>query len=342
MMKFVEKKAEVEVVPSKVCGVPRYINHATDLGVHPGFDADGQFVVANMVGEDGREFGFMLHMMVVNPEKDPAIYPAMLSIISFTDITRRQYLQREDVFPAEKMSYSEEGLALKTPISSLTGDAEKIELVADLPQGRGRLEVTLECVGPPLYNCALGAFPFLNDEVVAHQFALPHLRAAGTLRMDGAVTRISGDGWLDRQWGDGGPDFFNRTFKWKWMNLNLDNGIKISVWDVSTHGKNENAWATVLFPTGAHAVVEVLPLSKGESEFWTSPVTGQRYPTKYVVEIPSLDGMFHVAVREGLIEQEVVSPAGEDKYEAACTFSGRFMGNEVKGYNYVELVGSFK
>jgi hypothetical protein len=43
-----------------------------------------------------------------------------------------------------------------------------------------------------------------------------------------------------------------------------------------------------------------------------------------------------------LQQQEIVSPSGDDKYEANCTFSGQFMGELVSGFNYVELVGNFR
>jgi hypothetical protein len=59
------------------------------------------------------------------------------------------------------------------------------------------------------------------------------------------------------------------------------------------------------------------------------------------VKIPNLDAEFTVQVYEGLQEQEVVSPSGDDKYEAAATFNGKFMGKSVSGFNYIELVGNF-
>jgi len=341
-MKWVESESKITVVPKSVHGVPAYINHESDFGVHLGWQSDGQFVAANMKADDGREFGFMLHMMCVNPEKDPNAYPAMLNIISITDFTNRKYMVKEDVFMADQISYAPDKLDMKTPVSFMRGDKDKVHCATDLPDGRGRIDVVLDRCGHILDNCALGAFPFLNDEVIAYQFSVPTMKATGTLTLDGKTAKISGDAWLDRQWGNGSSDFAQRTFKWKWMNLNLDNGYRISVWDVMVHDKKENAWATVMSPEGAHMVVDIVPFSKGESDFWTSPVTGQIYPTKFKLEIPSLDAIFNVEVRDGIYEQEIASPSGEDKYEAACVFTGKFMGKEVKGFNYLELVGSFK
>ena len=46
--------------------------------------------------------------------------------------------------------------------------------------------------------------------------------------------------------------------------------------------------------------------------------------------MPSIDSYFDVKVR-GLLEQEIISHMGEDKYEAARTFAGKFLDQDVYG-----------
>lgn len=341
-MKYVSNKPSTTVFPKTILGIPKFVDHEKDLCLHLGFHTDSNFVVTNMKGEDGREINFMIHQMVVNPNKDPKQYPVMLSIVSFTDRTNKFYTHKETAYPAGKFTISTERLDIKTPTSSLSGTLDEMTLAGYLPENKGKVQVTLERNGPVLDNCATSSFPFLNNEVTCFQYSIPYLKAKGTLNIDGENIQISGEAWLDRQWNDMSPDFFTKRVKWKWMDLNLNNGYKISVWDVSVDGKNENAWATVLSPEGAHTVVDITPLAKGESDIWTSPVTRQKYPTKYVVSIPALDSKFNVKVYDGMPEQEIISPSGDDKYEAACTFTGTFMGKKVSGFNYVELVGNFR
>jgi predicted secreted hydrolase len=340
-MKYVAKKPEHPIRAKKAFGVPKFIDPEKDLCLHLGFHSDSNFVVTNMKGDDGREFNFLIHQMVVNPAKDPKSYPLMLSIISMTDKTNRSYIQKETVYEAGQFNISTERMDISCATSGIKGTLDNMDLWGELPDGKGKVEVKITRHGPVLYNCATGLFPFLSNEVDVWQFSSPHLKAVGILTMDGKKSKISGDAWFDRQWDDLSPDFFNKLTKWKWMNLNLDNGYKISIWDMTVHNKNENAWATVLAPDGTHTVADIVPLSEGESEFWTSPVTGQTYATNYVVKIPGLDAEFVVKAYDGLPGQEVVSPSGDDKYEAACTFTGKFMGKPVSGFNYVELVGNF-
>ena len=305
-LKFIAARPEKPIKPKAVFGVPKFLDYENDLRIHLGYHSDSNFVVTNMKGDDGRELNFMIHHMVVNPEKDPKEYPLLLSIISFTDKTNRWYTHKETVYQAGQFKISLERLDISCPTSGISGSLDgELHLWGDLPDGAGRVEVKIKRTGPVLHNCATGSFPFLSDAVQVWQYSAPYMRAEGTLTLNGKTSQIAGDAWLDRQWNDMSPDFFAKKTKWKWMDLNLDNNYKISIWDMTVDGKNENAWATVLTPEGAHIVADMIPLAQDESDFWESPITKQRYATRYVVRIPSLDAEIEVQTYDGLPHQEI-------------------------------------
>ncbi|MGN0164330.1 MAG: lipocalin-like domain-containing protein [Candidatus Ornithomonoglobus sp.] len=330
------------IVPKMIKGVPTYVEAETDFGMQDGHDADSQFVAAELKSSDGREFGLMLHIMCMNSDKaNKSGYPIALSIISMTDFTRNTYCSKEDSFTEAEFTHKKgEDMDVTTPVSYLRGNKKHVEMESELPDGLGKITLVMDQDAPVLYNCATGKFPFFGKGGESGQFSLPYLQAKGTLLLNGEKLEVSGNAWLDREWVDTSSVFYDRNFKWKWMNLQLDNGYRISLWDIVVHDGEEYAWATILSPKGAHMVVDMEPLEKGEGDFFTGK-TGQIYPTSYHIEFPSIDSYFDVKVR-GLLEQEIVSPMGEDKYEAACTFTGKFLGEDTAGTNYVELVGSFK
>jgi predicted secreted hydrolase len=340
-MKYVSGKAQRPVVPKSLAGNPVAVDYNKDMALHLGLHTDSNFVAANMKSADGRQFNFLLHQMTVNPEKDPKQYPLMLSIISFTDKTNRTYSAVENLYPAGQFKASTEKMDISCATSSISGTGDKMHMTADLPDGKGKLDINLDRFGPVLYAAGTGTFPFLNNELPCWRYALPYLKATGTLTYDGKTSAITGDAWLDRQWNDFTQDFFEKRTKWKWMDLNLDNGYRISVADILVDGKMENSCVEILSPKGALTLADMVPLEKKESDFWVSPVTKQRYPTKFVIEVPSLDIELTTKVYDGIPNQEIVSPSGDDKYEAAATFTGKFMGKKVSGFNYIELVGNF-
>ncbi len=341
-LKYVAAVPDQPIHPKNVLGIPKFVDHEKDLRIHLGFHTDSNFVVTNLKAEDGRQFQIILHQMVVNPEKDPTKYPLMLSIVSLSDRSKQWYTHHEIVYKEGEFDVSTERLDIRCPTSGNKGNTELLHAWSDLPEGAGTFELTLRRTGPVLDNCATGFFPFLSNEVEVWHYSFPYMVAEGVLTLNGETIKLTGDAWLDRQWNDMSPDFFGKKTKWRWMNLNMSNGYKVSIWDMTVDGKNQNAWATILTPEGGYMVADIVPLSQDESDHWVSPVTKQRYATKYVVRIPAFKSVINVKVWDGMPHQEIISPSGDDKYEAACTFEGTFMGEPVTGFNCIELVGNFR
>lgn len=340
MSNQLEKSRKTAVVPREYCGIPTLVNFEKDLPLHKGFPGDSFFIVANMKGSDQREFNFLIHMGCMNPF-DADEFPIMVSAVTFTDRTNKIYIHDEVTVHQPDFIGSTEKLEMRCDASYIVGTLDRIETGGNLPNSRGRIDVKMERNGPGFGNGALGYFPYMNDLATVYHYSVPSYKATGTLIIDGKELTISGEAWFDRQWQNMPAEMAGGRIQTKWMNLNLDNGYKISLWDVIVHDGKENAFATVLSPEGVVSVVDMVPLAKGESDFWLSLITGNSYPTKYVVEFPSLDSKINVSVYEGMPEQEVASVSGYNRYEASSTFEGVFMGKPVKGFNCIELVGNF-
>lgn len=128
------------------------------------------------------------------------------------------------------------------------------------------------------------------------------------------------------------------TIHWYWMDLNMDNGDKLSLWCVEI-AKITRAWATVLHADGTNKVVDVTPFTQFKAKKWYSQASGQNYPIEFTVEIKDLDAKLYVAPYP--VEQEIVSEH-ISKYEAASQVKGTYLGKPATGFCYVELVGGFK
>jgi predicted secreted hydrolase len=123
------------------------------------------------------------------------------------------------------------------------------------------------------------------------------------------------------------------------MNFNMPNGDAVALWDAVSADGETHTWATVLRKDGSYEVAEVEPLVDDATRFWTSPTTGQSYPTRWVVSIPALDTRLTVRI-VGSPGQEIVL-GGNGRLEATAVFEGTYQGARASGKNFVEMFGDW-
>lgn len=334
---------ELAVKAAEICGAPSFNDTEKDLHLHLNCSGDSCFVVANVLGDDGNTYNFLIHQGALMPDGSGS-YNVMVAMVSLTDKANLQYLHKEQVFQFRDCVNATDHLEMKTPVTALYGTLAKMTVTGELPDGRGRIEASLENKGPALNNCSTGLFPCLNNLVTYNYYGLPYLKTKGTIILDRKTVDFTGDAWLDRQWSSGSMPavMVENKFQTKWMDLNLSNGYKVSLWDIIAHEGTENSWAAILSPDGVYIVAPMTPLAKYETDFWQSEETGSFYPTKYVVEMPGINTKINVQVYEGIPQQEAVSATGYHRYEAHSTCEGIFMGEKVSGFCCVEYVGNHK
>jgi len=253
-------------------------------------------------------------------------------MVSVLDPVSGKSLSEEKDYKPSEATFSTTSLDVQTPVGGLSGDASAMHVTGRFQ--RVNVDLTLAQQGPLLANLGTGILPFYGD--INYEYAL-NMKTTGSVVVDGKRYQVDGVSWFDRQWGQMAPSFWTQ-FQWSWMGISLDNGDRISLWDI-IDGDKEHAFATLLHPDGRHEIVDVEPLAEGATSIWTSAATGHRYPTHWVVSIPMLKARLRV---EPLVrEQEMVSPIGIHKYEGASTVVGEMQGKSATGHAVVELVGNW-
>ncbi|GAA5047871.1 putative secreted hydrolase [Thermocatellispora tengchongensis] len=316
---------------SATSGIPALVDAAADLGRHAAGPQQTWFdsiYFTSSVKANGQEFGIQVHTRIL-PNRDEAAYRWTLSVINKTTGWYKDYAAMVE---PKDYRWSEGKLDIKAPGLSWTGDSVRQSVQVQTPWGS--LDVQLVPTGPAMNYASTGVFN-LADGVPNYEFALPEMRTSGTLVVDGEKHTIRGTSWLDRQWGEM-PTSLTR---WTWMNLSMPNGDKVAIWD-TIGAKSKDSWATVLHPDGSYDVVDVEPLAQGASRQWTSPATGQTYPTRWRIRIPALQSELDVRVT-GNPDQEIETPDGSGYLEATAAFTGKYNGKQVRGENYVEMTGEW-
>jgi hypothetical protein len=309
-------------------GAPLFVAADPDLVAKEGVAQDSWFVISRLTSGSNR-LDLLVHYIRLTPPKGPVIQ----AIVSVLDPVSGKSLAEERDYTVSETTFSTASLDVQTPSGGVSGRASAMHVTGRFH--RINVDLTLAQQGPLLANLGTGILPFYRD--INYEYALPSMKTSGSVVVDGKHYQVDGVSWFDRQWGQMAPSFWAHH-QWSWMGISLDNGDRISLWDI-IDGDTEHAFATLLHPNGRHEIVDVEPLAEGATSIWTSAATGHRYPTHWVVSIPTLKARLRV---EPLVrEQEVVSPIGEHKYEGASTVVGEIQGKPATGHAVVELVGDW-
>jgi predicted secreted hydrolase len=311
-------------------GIPALVDPAADLGAKtpgPQDDWADSIYFTSRVNSGGHDIGLLVHTVRI-PKG-----PGNLLLFSVHDATTGWYKSHATRVDAGEYAWSTTGLDITAPGFRWTGNAQRMSVSLDVPWGS--LDVVLQARGPAFNYGGTGAFSLFGQ--TNYEFALPELRTTGTLTLDGRPRQLTGQSWLDRQWGptDGAPGNH-----WSWMNLNMPNGDAVAIWDAVRADGETHTWATVLRKDGSYEVASVVPLADDAGEYWTSPATGQRYPTRWTVSIPALKTRLAVQIT-GNPGQEIVL-GGNGRLEATAAFEGAYHGAKVTGKNFVEMFGDWQ
>jgi predicted secreted hydrolase len=331
MMPTPAMQGEAASMDSK--GIPLFISPQRDFVAKPGSDQDSWFWVANLETSRGT-MNVLVHFLSVAATTEKGFMGVMVSLL---DAKAKTYVSEEQDFPIGLCSLATDKFEVISPIAKASGDSTSSHVAGEWKQAGVALDLKFTKTGPLLANVGNGQFPMLGD--ICFHFAFPTMTAKGTITINGEKLEAQGPAWLDRQWGMT-PRFFTPTPKrWIWFGIMLDNGDRISAWDTMENGR-EHVFATVVHPDGGHEVVDMEPTLTTATNPWTSPKTGNKYPTNWDVRIPQLDARLTLVV--DVPEQEFVSPIGAHKYEASSKVVGTMRGKSVTGTVMIELVGDWK
>jgi lipocalin-like protein/hydroxyneurosporene synthase CrtC len=309
-------------------GAPLFVAADPDLVAKKGVAQDSWFVISHLMSGSDR-LDLLIHYIRLTPPQGDVIQ-AMVSVL---DPVSGKSISEEKDYKVSETTFSTASLDVQTPSGGLSGDASAMHVTGRFQ--RIDVDLMLAQQGPLLANLGTGLLPFYGD--INYEYALPSMKTTGSIVVDGKAYQVAGVSWFDRQWGQMAPSFWAHM-QWSWMGISLDNGDRISLWDI-IDGDKEHAFATLLHPDGRHEIVDVEPLAKDATSIWKSAATGHRYPTQWVVSIPTLKA--RLRVEPVVREQEVVSPIGIHKYEGASKVAGQLEGKPVMGHAVVELVGDW-
>jgi predicted secreted hydrolase len=292
---------------------------------------------ATMPGGRVHHYGFELVFFQALRGDLPAVYAAHFAI---SDITRGSFHfdQRRLTEPNAEIpdGTSISGINLHIDDWSIKGVNGLDHLIAKMENYA--IHIDLEGLKPAtlhnrhgLITYGLGGF--------SYYYSRTRMSLTGTLVDHNQPLRVTGEAWMDHQWGNfltlGGGG-------WDWFSIQLTNNTEMMLYLIrDSAGKIISSYIGYI---GSHAESILLPgnaLDVTVLSHWRSPVTGANYPSGWKVEITDPQVHVSLVLLPELKDQELVvyQSTGNSYWEGAVSIQGQSAGKIVSGEGYVELTG---
>lgn len=320
-----------------------------DHGAHPDFRTEWWYFTGNLKDSSGKRFGYQLTFFrqgVFLKPKEPhqtwSLRDLYLAHFTLTDVSKNQF------WFSERISRKGPGLAgaskkemdvwllnwrarMEGKKIILNARHEEMELALDLiPRkpiilhGRGGLSQKGEMKGQASYY-----------------FSYTHLETEGTIKTPGAQTshKIRGISWYDHEFGSNqlAPD----QVGWDWFSLHLSDGQDLMIYFLRRKdGSMEpSSSGTLVTRSGEGIHLKLSDIKVLVLDYWKSPKSGGRYPSRWRIHIPS--SKIEIEVFSLVPSQELLTSGstGVVYWEGAVEGKGTSSGRPITCEGYVELTG---
>jgi len=304
-----------------------YTGHVSDGDRHFGFEISlFQQRMEDLLGitaPPGEEFGFMCHVAFLDKTTGDHAYTQAISTTT----------QIWDWYPVE----------LKTMNCHIQMDGHGNDrIIGTIPEGQegsGRsgswmFDLTTKSLKPVVHHGGDGIIP-MSIAGTSYYYSFTRLDAEGTVRTPDGEFEVTGQAWMDHQWGD----FETMAFKgWDWWSMQFEDGWEIMLFQFRDWSDVlvEQA-GTIIDPDGNIRTVDGLDAFHIVSHrTWASSQTDGVYPLDWDIVIDELNWVLEV--RTDFDAQEVPNFA-KNYWEGAVRIAGTRDGTPVEGVGFVELTG---
>ncbi len=288
------------------------------------------YYTGHLTTQDGKQYGFEFVIFRGNRFGFPPTYASHFAI---TDISNGafhydQHTENGGEPPSKNV------IDLNVGGWTLVGDGPNDQISASMPGYVMNLRV--ESQKPPALHDGDGYFTWA-PATGSYYYSRTRMSASGTLTVNGVQATVTGQAWMDHQWGNfliaGGGG-------WNWYSIQLDNGDDVMLWHSRDRQNN------IIFGSGTYVDSSGTTRQIDEQGFtitptgtWTSPRSGATYPSGWTVEIPSRGLTLRISPILQDQELDTRHSTGVIYWEGDVLVNGTQNSQPVSGQGYIELTG---
>jgi len=338
-------KEGAQAQPGYIYSFPR--DHAS----HDQFGLEWWYFTGHLASNSGRQFGYELTFFrkaiddsrVKNRASRWAIKHLYFAHLALTDVETQTFLF------AEKLSRSGLGKAGahsdqmnvwidRWSLAPVALDHQVLELHA--AEGNFGLDLLLTLEKLPVIHGEDGVSRKGADAGQAsHYYSLTRLGTKGQVALGEEMIDVAGLSWMDHEFGSG--EVSDEQVGWDWFSIQFDSKMELMVYLLRKKDGSLDSVSsgTLIFQDGRSQHLQLQDIGVETLDYWTSPHTKARYPSTWVLEVPSIQ--LRVRIKPVLADQELQTSRSTKVtyWEGAVSASGEHDGTPIFGQGYVELTG---
>jgi len=318
-----------------------------DHASHPDYKIEWWYYTGNVKAADGRRFGYQVTFFRVGIDHTPAnpsrwaIRDLHMTHLAVSDDRGQQYRF------AEKLSRGGPGLAGANTdryhvwnddwFAMLDGNRKHVLRAMTADVG---IELTLDEGKPPAINGRNG----INRKGAeagnaSHHYSLTRMPTTGTIVIDGKRVAVSGESWMDHEFGSTFLEPGQRG--WDWLSIQLSDGRELMLYRLrrSDGSRDPRSSGTLIDKNGTttHLANSDFTLTPGRPTFTSK--NGAVYPIEWNVSIRSQ--RIELRITTPVEDQELwlVRSTGIAYWEGMIDVTGKSGTEPVTGAGYLEMTG---
>ncbi len=281
-----------------------------DHGAHPDFRTEWWYITGHATTTAGRELGFQVTFFRSRVEATQSMqsqFAAKQLIFAHCAVTD---VQGKKLLHDQRIAREGFGIAQASPLDTdiklrnwtlkrtaqpVPGSAQASATPALGYQARVAaqdftLDLSFTETQPLLLQGKQGLSRKGPDEKQAsYYYSKPQLQAGGHITLGGQRLAVKGSAWLDHEWSQ--ELLHPEAVGWDWVGMNLFDGSALTAFQLRR--KDGSAlWTGGSFRATSSSGLQTFIAQPKEVAFqalkgWTSPTTGAKYPTEWLVRTPA-------------------------------------------------------
>ena len=302
-----------------------------DHGPHPDFQSEWWYLTGHLETAQGAGFGYQFtlfrHGLSARPATRTSAWAAnqiYMAHLALTDIDGGKF------YSFERFSRGEPGLAGATAAPwrfwleswrVVQTDSMPLRLHLQAAEEEITLDLQLENLKPFVLQGDQG-FSRKGPEAgqASFYYSLPRMAAAGEIRIGAQRHAVTGQSWMDREWGT--TQLSPHLAGWDWFSLQLEDGREVMYYQLRHHDGSADSLSrgVLIAADGQSRTLKRRDIELQVTGHWTSS-SGSRYPGRWRLVLPG-EGL-ELEIEPVLADQEWRHSIRY--WEGAVRVSGRTM-----------------